>query len=232
MNGTSQKDCIPQLQKGLNMLYKALHDIGLHIHPTKITNMIFSTKRKDISTVHRYYYEDRVIPTKQLMEYLGLFIDAKLTWKHHIIHLLNKCNKRIAVSRKVVKTPWGSNHIEVRMLYTSLIRSVMEYGSTLYDSATKRYLDKLDAMQHTCLHIIMNVFPPVWWGIRSRTSNSTINSKNNTISLQLPHRQENSKYKHNLSKNSTGSNNRSNGMQVPKLEQLGNDKSSNRNNEN
>jgi hypothetical protein len=72
------------------MLYKALHNIGLHIHPTKITNMIFSTKRKDINTVHRYYYEDKIIPTRQIIKYLGLFRDAKLKWKHHIMQVLNK----------------------------------------------------------------------------------------------------------------------------------------------
>jgi hypothetical protein len=43
MTGTTQQDIIPQLQKGLNDLRQTLlvHEMGLHIHQTKITNMIF-----------------------------------------------------------------------------------------------------------------------------------------------------------------------------------------------
>jgi hypothetical protein len=39
---------VPQRQNGLNVLHKALHNIGLQINPTKITSMIFSPRKRDI----------------------------------------------------------------------------------------------------------------------------------------------------------------------------------------
>jgi hypothetical protein len=42
--------------------------------------MIFSPRKKDINTVHRYYYAYNIIPTKQIIKYKGIFIDAKVTW--------------------------------------------------------------------------------------------------------------------------------------------------------
>jgi hypothetical protein len=51
------------------------------------------------------------------------------------------------------KQAGGDNNTTMRTLYISLIRSVTDYGSILYGTATKSYIDNLDARQHTCLHI-------------------------------------------------------------------------------
>jgi hypothetical protein len=46
----------------------------------------------------------------------------------------------------------------MRTLNTSLIYSVIGYGVILYGRKTKSYLDKLEVMQHTCLHVINGTY--------------------------------------------------------------------------
>jgi hypothetical protein len=36
---------------------------------------------------------DRIITTAQSLKFLGLTIDASLTWRHHIIELTSRLNK-------------------------------------------------------------------------------------------------------------------------------------------
>jgi hypothetical protein len=100
---TTQQDIIPQLHKGLNNVFQALHETGLHIHQTKITNVIFSQYKKD-NALHRYHYEDNIIPKKQITKFLGVYSDTKLSWKLHIMHVVNQCNAWMAILRKVVMT--------------------------------------------------------------------------------------------------------------------------------
>jgi hypothetical protein len=88
-------------------------------------------------------------------KYLGIFMYPKIMWKHHIMHVLNKCNKRISILCKVVKTSLGINHTTMRILYIPPIHSAVECGSMVrvYRAAAQRYLEKLDAIQHMCIHI-------------------------------------------------------------------------------
>jgi hypothetical protein len=58
----------------------------------------------------------------------------------------------------MVKTSWGANHITMGISHISLIRSVIEYGSTPCGSAAKSYLEKLDAMQHAYIHIVTEIY--------------------------------------------------------------------------
>ena len=51
-------------------------------------------------------------------------------------------------------THWGADRVMLRRLYTMLVRSRLNYGSVLYNSACEGTLDKLNTIQNTALRVI------------------------------------------------------------------------------
>ena len=78
---------------------------------------------------------------------------AKLTWNDYIRYVITRCSKRINLLRALTGTDWGANKKTLIMLYRSLIRSIIDYGSIAYDSASESSKRLLDQIQSKALCI-------------------------------------------------------------------------------
>jgi hypothetical protein len=117
----------------------------------------------DINAVPRCYYANNIIPTKQIMKYLGTLTDAKLLWKYHIICILNKCNKHTAILLRVIKAAGGGLAFHSENNINLINSQFTVYGSMIYGSPVKRFLSRLHTVQDTCPHIMTGTFPPIQW---------------------------------------------------------------------
>jgi hypothetical protein len=90
------------------------------------------------------------MPVVDEAKFLGIIFDKKLSFIPHIKHLKTKCLKtlNLLIYKVLSSTHWGSNSSTSLKLYTSLIRSKIDYGSVLYWSARKSYLQMLDTIHH------------------------------------------------------------------------------------
>ena len=84
---------------------------------------------------------------------LGLMFDSKLTWNHHVNHVVDKCKKRLNLLRAISGNKWGASKKSLLLVYRSLIRSVVEYGCIAYDSMGVENKRKLDSIQAQALRI-------------------------------------------------------------------------------
>ena len=75
----------------------------------------------------------------------------RLSWTGHIKSLIERCLPRVNILRAVSNHHWGADRVTLLLLYRSLIRSVMDYGSIFYMSASKTNIDKLNKIQNICL---------------------------------------------------------------------------------
>lgn len=106
----------------------------------------------NISTItlggHKFSFKNKI-------KYLGMILDQKLTWKLHIDDMLNRCNKGINFLKSINRTWWGSD-VEVSLLfYKAYIRSIFDYGSVLYGSASNALLNKINVLQNSALRICL-----------------------------------------------------------------------------
>lgn len=69
--------------------------------------------------------------------------------------MVNRCQKRINLLRGITGTKWGCNKHILLTIYKGLIRSIIDYGSTLYNNASKYLLNKLDSIQYKSLIICL-----------------------------------------------------------------------------
>ena len=82
--------------------------------------------------------------------------DKHLTFKDHFATVVNTCNGLLGVLRR-------SSHYLPRELsklfYTALIRSKLEYASTLFLPVAKTHLERFDVIQRKAARIILQVPP-------------------------------------------------------------------------
>jgi hypothetical protein len=85
------------------------------------------------------------LESKDHVKYLGIIIDAKLTWKPHIDYIALKISKTIGIiSRLRHFVPTN----------TSLISPYLQFGIALWGQAANIHMDKLLKLQKRALRLI------------------------------------------------------------------------------
>ena len=85
----STEDC-NKLQHDLNALYKWTETWKMSFNTTKCYYVRFTNKRQIIK--HTYHINKHDLEERDVMKYLGIIIDSKLTWSAHIYYTVNKAN--------------------------------------------------------------------------------------------------------------------------------------------
>ena len=81
-------------------------------------------------------------------------MDQHLPFGPHIENVANKCPGLLGILAKA--TPYLPKEL-FKLMYTALIRSHMEYCSSIFSSAAKTHLKKLDVIQRKAARIIYEV---------------------------------------------------------------------------
>ena len=74
-----------------------------------------------------------------------------LTWHHHISNVISTCNRRFFVLRKLksLTTPK-----ELELVYSGLLRSIMEYACPAFVSLPKKLEDKIQRLDYRAYKLI------------------------------------------------------------------------------
>ena len=85
--------------------------------------------------------------------------DSELNWKSHFDSLIDRCKKDLNIMRYISGTKYGADRKTLLMLYTSLIRSKLDYGCQAYaTTASTAQLQRLDRIQSTVLRIVTGAY--------------------------------------------------------------------------
>ena len=98
------------------------------------------------------------IPVVVESKFLGVIFDRKLSFIPHIRYIKAKCLKALNLLRVLSNTSWCADRTTLLHLYRSLIRSKLDYGSIVYGSARKSYLQMLDTIHHQGLRLALGAF--------------------------------------------------------------------------
>ena len=85
--------------------------------------------------------------------YLGLNISNDLKWSHHINTVCKKASSTLGfIRRNLYHCPQQTRHTA----YITLVRSVLDYGSTIWDPHLKCDIEKLERIQRQGARFITN----------------------------------------------------------------------------
>jgi len=120
------------------------------------------------------------IAVVEQVKFLGLNFDKQLSFIPHLCCLKQKCLKDPSLLRVVSSTKWGTDDKTLLHLYHALIGSKLYYGSVVYGSSRKSYLQMLDPVQNHALRFCLGAF---------RTSSvSSLHVEANEMPLELRRR--------------------------------------------
>jgi len=86
----SKADCI-HLQEDLNLLYQWSVLWLMDFNPIKCEFLRITSKKNPI--VYQYCIDNSIIKQTTHSKYLGVTVDERLTWKEHILNIVNKARQ-------------------------------------------------------------------------------------------------------------------------------------------
>ena len=146
-----------QLQRCIGNLQVWADENGFKFSETKTVCVHFCQKHR-LHPDPVLYLNGKQLPIVTEVKYLGVLFDCKLTFVPHVKALKTKCIKASNLLKVVSHTDWGADRAVLSHLYDAFIRSKLDYGSIVYGSARKSYLQMLDPVQNLGLRLITGAF--------------------------------------------------------------------------
>ena len=145
------------LQQCLNRIEDWATRNGFKFSKSKTQCVHFCQQRKIHNDPALYIYGSQ-IPVVAESKFLGVIFDRKLSFIPHIKYVKAKCLKTLNLLKVLSHTSWGADRTTLLHLYRSLIRPKLDYGSIVYGSARKSYLQMLDTVHNQGLRLALGAF--------------------------------------------------------------------------
>ena len=157
----------------LQQFYDWFASNKLSINVEKTTYIFFNYNRPTINTDMNVVMNGISLKRVNSTKFLGVHIDANLSWVNHIAHISNQVSKGIGILSKL-------KHIMppkiMRSIYLSLVLPHLSYCSSIWSGTTKTNLNKLYILQKRAVRNITCALP--------RSSTNEIFSSLNLLKLE------------------------------------------------
>lgn len=100
---------------------------------------------------------DLVAP-KQLVRWLGVWFDSKLTYKQHVQIRVAQAKSAFHRMARLANTERGLSPLAMRQLYMACVTSIADYGSVIWWRGQEQFKKSLQALQNIALRKILGVF--------------------------------------------------------------------------
>jgi ribonuclease HI len=157
LRGKELSEIEGKAQEIVNFIEEKAKNIGFRISGEKTKFMIFSKRLKTEKEVNLYMGGSKIERVKEI-KCLGFILDDKFLWKKHIEYVAIKARKRLNVLKMIKSKKFGVKRDLLLKINQSIILSVLDYGSELYDSASKTAKRKLNAILNNGLRIATGAF--------------------------------------------------------------------------
>ena len=147
---TDQSDAT-KLQNDLDSVLEWTKLWGMKFNTVKCVFMTKTNKRKPIST--QYYLGNEKLKQEDMVKYLGVVIDKKITFEQHIKEkcksantILNMLKRNLHFAPKSVKCK----------AYFSCVLPIIEYASNIWAPTTDKMNNEIEMVQHNSARFITN----------------------------------------------------------------------------
>lgn len=154
----SQKEATDNLQKAINKIVKWMQDWKIKLNQQKSTHITFTLRR--IEEGHSLYIDGQKIPHSDTAKYLGIHLDTRLTWKHHIRKKAEQIRHKIR--HKIRQMHWligRKSKLELyhkRLLYVMILRPIWTYGIQIWGSTSDTNCMIVQRLQNVIIRTITN----------------------------------------------------------------------------
>ena len=150
----NNQDDTNSLQADVNRLCEWSKLWHLKLNPAKCKTMTFTLRTSPV--IFPYLLDGHVLERCSQMRDLGVILDSRLTFAHHVDEVVAKANRMLGLlirSMQTVPCMRGDKFLyrPVLAAYYAHVRSIIEYGSVLWSGAAVSHLARLERLQHRFL---------------------------------------------------------------------------------
>ncbi len=149
-----------QAQTIINKAVRWGHGCGLKFSKAK-TEAVMFTRRRAWHTTQTLKIEGSTITPSPRAKYLGIMIDAKLTYKDHVEMQVKKATAALVQTRRLVGKTWGLTPKMTKWIYKTMIMPILTYGSLTWIGGiqTKKSQMRLGRLQRLACMLITSAYP-------------------------------------------------------------------------
>ena len=140
------------MNSDLKLLYNWLCANRLSLNVSKTEFIIFRPPKLTLSSRITLTLNRTTIFESTKIKYLGVILDNKLTWKHHIFELCKKLNRAVGMLYKIRRL--NCNTSLLLSLYFSIFQSHLTYGICLWGNADPTILNKICLSQKRAIRVV------------------------------------------------------------------------------
>ena len=147
----SQLTATDNLQKSINNIFAWTRRWKIKINGDKSVHVNYTLRKTENIQI---VLNQTPIPQKDSAKYLGMHLDSRLNWKHHVYQ------KKIQIKEKMRKLYWlvgPRSELTIenkRLLYVAIIKPIWIYGIQLWGCASKSNIDIIQRCQNIALRTI------------------------------------------------------------------------------
>lgn len=152
VSGKNIKTSQDLLQFTLNGLQDWSNKTGFKISKTKSECIVFS-KRDNLTNQLNLTLGSQQLKCTNVIKILGMIFDNKLTWRPHIENLKSECFRRMNIIKAISSASWGADSNVILSTYKAIIRSKLDYGAVIYQTAKATLLNSLNSIHSAGLRL-------------------------------------------------------------------------------
>ena len=153
LSGKNPDVLINTMNTEIEKILEWLNINKLTLNVKKTHYMFFKKSKAKLIRTHDITIKGQITDMVDVTKFLGVHIDACLSWRHHIQHIRNKIAKGLGIICKARKVLHQSTLLT---LYNSFILPYLTYCIELWGMTFKSHLDPLIKIQKRALRLITN----------------------------------------------------------------------------
>jgi hypothetical protein len=118
------------MQRAVDIVVKWAVKVGLYISPHK--TIVPFTNRRKVEDLRPLILQGKELKMLGEVKYLGVILDSKLNWNHHLQKIIRKAVTTFAVARRMYGKRWGLRPCMVHWLYTRVIRPSIFHAALVW----------------------------------------------------------------------------------------------------
>ncbi|KAJ4430057.1 hypothetical protein ANN_22265 [Periplaneta americana] len=134
---------VDAIQTDLNKIYNWALMHKMKINGSKSKSITFCKTRGETSL--NYEFSGVVIPQVQCCKYLGVYLNSKLSWGEHVDNVTGKAWRALHFIMKILRKASPKSR---EIAYLTLMRPLMEYGTTCWDPYRIYQINSLERIQY------------------------------------------------------------------------------------
>ncbi len=143
-----------QNQLHINKLIPYFAEWKMKVNKTKTEQIIFTRKRTNTKPFSQLKIDGHPVQPEKVVRYLGLQLDTRLNFKHHIKTTVTKGNAAIRILYPLLARNSANSDENKLIVYKQIIRPLITYGAPVWGHSSNYTMEPLEIFQNKCMRLI------------------------------------------------------------------------------